>query len=80
MKALAQELIASAAHALAGRVHTAEELHDVLYQLAIDIAAPGRRDVSAAMRRVPLANEVLPRHQRATWARGKTVHDMGEDA
>lgn len=79
MKALAQELIAAAAHALAGRVHTAEELHDALYQLALDVSAPGRLAVPRVLRRMPLANEVLPRHQRATWARGKTVHDVGEN-
>jgi hypothetical protein len=54
-------------------------MHDALYQLALDIASPGRLDDHRPMRRMPLANEVLPRHQRATWARGTTVHDAGED-
>ena len=79
MKAHAQELIAAAAHALAGRAHTADEMNAVLYQLAIDIVSSACLDVPRSMRRLPLANEVLPRHQRATWARGKTVHDVGED-
>ena len=80
MKSHAQELIAAAAQSLAGRVHTAEEMHGALYQLAIDITSPARRlDAPYSMRRMPFANEVLPRHLRATWARGKTVHDVGED-
>lgn len=83
MKAYAQELIAATAHALAGRSLTLEEIHDALYQLAIDISAPARRDGdldgSLSGRRTPLANEVLPRHQRATWARAKTLYDVGED-
>jgi len=78
MKPHTQELIAAAAQSLAGRVHTAEEMYAALYQLAIDIAAPARLDVPCVMRRIPFSNEVLPRHQRATWARGKTVHDVGE--
>lgn len=79
MRAHVQELIEAAAHALAGRVHTIEEMHAALYQLAIDIRAPARLDDHRPTRRMPLANEVLPRHQRATWARDKTVHDVGED-
>ena len=79
MKANAQELIAVAAHALAGKVHTAEELHVALFQLALDIVSPACLAVPRTMRHMPVSNEVLPRHQRATWARGKTVHDVGED-
>lgn len=79
MKLHAQELIAAAAHALAGKAHTTEEMHDALYRLAIDIASPGRLDVPRMLRRTPLANEVLPRYQRATWTRGETVHGAGED-
>jgi len=80
MKSHAQELIATAVQSLAGKVHTSEEMYAVLYQLAIDITSPARRlDAPCSMRRMPFANEVLPRHQRATWARGKTVHDVGED-
>jgi len=54
-------------------------MYAALYQLAIDLAAPARSDMPGVMRRMPLSNEVLPRHQRATWARGKTVHDVEED-
>ena len=76
MKSNAQELIAAAAHHLAGKVHTEEELHEVLYQLAIDIVTPpASREDTRRSRRAPIANEVLPRHQRATWARGKTAYD-----
>jgi hypothetical protein len=79
MKAHAHELVAAAAQALAGKMHTAEELHAVLFKLALDIVSPRRLDDHRPSRRMPGANEVLPRYQRATWARGKTVHDVGED-
>ena len=79
MKSYAPKLIEAAAQSLAGRVHTSEEIYAALYQLAIDLAAPARSDMPCTMRRMPFANEVLPRHQRATWARGKTVHDVGDD-
>ena len=79
MRAHVQELVAVAANNLAGKAHTVEEMHAALYQLAIEIRAPARLDDYHPTRRMPLANEVLPRHQRATWARGQTVHDMGEE-
>ena len=66
----------AAAHALAGRVHTAEERNEVYYRLAADIV---RLNTPRSMRRIPLANEVLQRQQRATWARKETVHDVRED-
>lgn len=37
---------------------------------------PSTTDVFAETRRQPAAGEVLPRHQRASWARGKTAHDV----
>lgn len=80
MKVHAQELIAAVAQALAGRAHTAEEMHVALFQLALDIVSPARLDVPRTLRRMPVANEVLPRHQRATWARGKTAYDDEERA
>lgn len=79
MRAHVQELIDAAAKSLAGRSHTVDEMHDALYQLAIDIRAPARLDDQRPSRRMPFANEVLPRHQRATWARGKTEHDRTDD-
>lgn len=79
MKQHVQELVEAAAKALAGKVHTVEEMHSALYQLAIDIRSPARLADHHSWRRMPLANEVLPRHQRASWARGQTVHDVGED-
>ena len=75
MRAHVQELIEAAAKKLAGRVHTVDEMHDALYQLAINIRAPACLDDHRPSRRIPFANEILPRHQRATWARGKTEHD-----
>ena len=79
MRAHVQELVAAAAAALAGKAHTFEELHDALYQLAIDIRSPARLDDHRPSRRMPVANEVLPRHQRATWARSETVYDAEDD-
>ena len=79
MKAHRQELIAAAAQALAGRIHTTEEMHAVLFQLALELVSSARRDDHRPSRRMPCANEVLPRHQRATWARDKTEHDVGGD-
>lgn len=75
MRAHVQELVATAARTLAGKVHTEEEMHAALYQLALDIRAPARLDDHPPTRRMPVANEVLPRYQRATWARGSTEHD-----
>jgi hypothetical protein len=71
MRAHVQELVAAAANTLAGKVHTVEEMHTALYQLAIDIRVPARLDDHRPTRHVPLANEVLPQHQRSTWARGE---------
>ena len=79
MKAHARDLIVAAVQALAGKVHTEEALHDVLYQLALDVTTPfSAGEPILRARRMPRANEVLPRHQRATWARGKTVYDAAE--
>ena len=44
MRAHVQELIAGAAKSLANKVHTEEEMHVALYQLALDIRAPARLD------------------------------------
>lgn len=52
-----------------------EEVSLLLYQLAIDVMKPPALTVPAVFRRAPGSGEVLPRHQRATWAREKTVHD-----
>lgn len=76
MRAHAHEAIASAARALAGKIHTEDELSSALFQLALDIVSPARSCQNAQpWRRMPFANEVLPPHQRASWARGKTVYD-----
>lgn len=79
MRAHVQELVADAARALAGKAHTEDEMHDALYQLVIDIRSPARLADHQPSRRMPLANEVLPQHQRASWAREKTVYDVAED-
>jgi hypothetical protein len=71
------KVVEATARKLAGKAHTKEELHAALFQLAIDIMTPARSgDDPPPFRRMPGANEVLPRHQRASWARGKTVYDQ----
>lgn len=52
-----------------------EEVSTMLYQLVIDYVRPPRLTVPETLRRSPMAGEVLPRYQRATWARENTVHD-----
>lgn len=79
MRAHVHEAIVAVAHTLAGKAHTEDELCAVLFQLALDIVSPSRsREEARPSRRMPVANEVLPRHQRAAWARGKTVYDAEE--
>jgi len=74
MRAHAHEAIAAAARALVSKAHMEEDLHAVLFQLALDIMSPSRSSEDARpSRRMPAANEVLPPHQRASWARSKTV-------
>jgi hypothetical protein len=76
MKAQAHELIDAAARSLAGKAHTVEDLSAALFQLVLAVVSPGRLDVPSSLRRTPAANEVLPRHQRATWARAMTEYDV----
>ena len=79
MRDHAHELIATAANALAGKAHSVQEMHDALYQLARDIVSPARIDSRFPARRMPCANEVLPRNQRASWARELTAYDVADD-
>ena len=72
-------MIVAVARSLAGKAHTVEELHDALFHLVYDIVTPWPARFEAPLRRTPLANEVLPRHQRATWARSKTAYDRADD-
>lgn len=78
MRDRVKELIEAAAAQLAAKAHTPEELHDRLFQLALDITSPAGTEVPRSLRRQPGANEVLPRHQRATWARSRTEYDAAE--
>lgn len=78
MRARVHDLVAAAAQNLAGKAHTLDEIHAALFQLALDIVTPSSREVPRDLRRRPLANEVLPRHQRASWARSKTIYDAEE--
>jgi hypothetical protein len=79
MKPHAQDLVAAAAVSLAGKAHTVEAMHEALYQLALDLFTPWSSSPPSMMRRMPGAYEVLPRHQRASWARAKTEYDVDHD-
>jgi hypothetical protein len=70
----AHALIATTARQLAGKVHTQEDLHDVLFTLVRACYLPEGL-AAVPVRRSPAAGEVLPPQQRATWARAKTVYD-----
>jgi hypothetical protein len=74
VKDRAHVLIAETARALAGKVHTEEDLHNLLFTLVHECYLPARQAV-VPVRRMPAAGEVLPPQQRATWARGKTKYD-----
>ncbi len=55
-----------------------DEIGEMLYNLVIDCGRPPRLDAHEPTRRSPMAGEVLPPHQRASWARKMTVHDLQE--
>jgi hypothetical protein len=71
----ARELIDAAARRLAGKVRPLDQVRAELYQLVIDCASPAPSASPGSPRRSPGAGEVLPPHQRASWARERTVHD-----
>jgi hypothetical protein len=71
----ARARIAAAAHALAGKAHTQEELHDALFTLVRTCYLPEGQD-AVPVCRMPAAGEVLPPQQRAMWARAMTVYDV----
>jgi hypothetical protein len=75
MRAHANELILVAAAEIAAGDLTPTQIYDKLYTLVLECSQPPPREVPTDLRHAPLANEVLPRHQRATWARGKTLYD-----
>lgn len=52
-----------------------DELGELLYQLVLDTQRPPPLAVPEVLRRSPAAGEVLPRCQRASWARARTMHD-----
>ena len=57
---------------------TRDQIGEMLYNLVIDCGQPPRLAVHESSRRSPMAGEVLPPHQRASWARKMTVHDLQE--
>ena len=78
MKPGTEIMITAVARSLAGKSHTVEELHDALFHLVYDIVTPWPARFEAPLRRAPLANEVLPPQQRASWARAKTIYDRDD--
>lgn len=70
-------IIDEAAEHLMPNVHgiDREELGALLYQFALDVMKPPALTVHEEIRRSPGAGEVLPREQRASWAREKTPYD-----
>lgn len=74
MNQRAHERIAAAASALAGKMHSQDELEDALFLLVNECYLPEARPV-VPVRRMPVAGEVLPPQQRATWARATTIYD-----
>lgn len=75
MKTQASQRVESAAAALAGRVHTQAALEAELFALVRGCTESDPRPPSGPARRMPVAGEVLPPRQRASWARGKTPYD-----
>ena len=57
---------------------TRDQIGELLYNLVIDCGQPPRLGVQESPRRSPMAGEVLPPHQRASWAQKMTVHDLRE--
>lgn len=53
-----------------------ERISEILYNLVLDCRQPPRLGTHEPSRRLPAAGEVLPPHQRASWARQMTVHDL----
>ena len=55
---------------------TRDQIGKILYNLVIDCRQPPPLTVHEPSRRSPMVGEVLPPHQRASWARKMTVHDL----
>jgi hypothetical protein len=60
-----------------------DQIGELLYNLVLDCGQPPRLDAHNAhesTRRAPMAGEVLPPHQRASWAQKLTIYDLQEVA
>jgi hypothetical protein len=75
-----REIIDAATDALVPYAQTLsrDQIGEMLYNLVIDCGQPPRLGVHESARRSPMSGEVLPPHQRASWARKMTVHDLQE--
>ena len=75
MNERANERIAATARDLAGKVHTQEDLHEILFNLVRTCHRPEGGADAVPVRRMPAAGEILPPAQRASWARARTPYD-----
>ena len=73
-----REIIDAATDALVPHVQTLtrDQIGEMLYNLVLDCKQPPRLGMLESVRRSPMPGEVLPPHQRASWARKMTVHDL----
>ncbi len=75
IEAATENLLADIRDEFAASCSLREVISRALYQLAIDFSRPPPKGVPEVLRRAAVAGEVLPPHQRASWARERTVHD-----
>ena len=72
-----RDIVDAAVAALMAKVTgSRDDVSAALYQLVIDFAQPPPLTVPEVLRRAPVAGEVLPPSQRATWCREMTVYDV----
>ena len=73
-----RDIIEAAVNTLMPHVQgrTREQIDESLYSLVLDCGQPPRLSAHEPSRRSPAAGEVLPPHQRASWARKMTTHDL----
>ena len=75
MRGHAHAAIKVASQAMANTAYTAEVLYEKLFALVLECSQPERRTIPTSLRRTPVAGEVLPPEQRASWTRHLMVYD-----
>jgi hypothetical protein len=71
----AHAAIKAASEAMSNTVYTAEVLYDKLFALVLECTQPKRTTIPTSLRRTPIAGEVLPPEQRASWTRHLTAYN-----